>query len=65
MDYGLKKLLEGDLEYFTVRSLAEILGLDCSTIRKDIRNKRLIAKKVLRCYLIKPSDAINYLKKFD
>lgn len=65
MNYAKKKIINANREYFTVNSLADILGVDCSTIRKDIKNKHLAAEKIFRCYLILPSDALMYVNKFN
>ena len=65
MNYAENKLIKTDEEFFTVDSLAQILGVDPSTIRRDIRKGTLTGIKISGVYLVFLSDALKYVDKFN
>lgn len=62
MNYGENKIIRTHKEFFTVISFAKILGVDPSTVRRYIKNKKLIGIKTGRMYLIFLEDALNYVE---
>ncbi|MGB6127642.1 MAG: helix-turn-helix domain-containing protein [Psychrilyobacter sp.] len=65
MNYGQKKIIETQQEFFTTDSFANILGVAPCTVRRYIRDGLLTGIKISGVYLIFLSDALNYINKFN
>ncbi len=50
-------------EFFTVREIAELLGVTVDTIQTYIRKKELPAYKVGKSYRIRRNDLEEFLRK--
>lgn len=61
MNYAEKKIIKARREFFTVTSFANILGVDPSTVRRYIKDGKLIGIKTSGIYLIFLGDALHYV----
>jgi hypothetical protein len=41
---------------------AKVAGIGCTLLKREIRNKRLIARKIGRRTIITPDDLVSWLK---
>ena len=65
MNYVKFKIMKTGKKNFTVIDLSNLLGVDQTTVRRYIYDKKLKSKKMYRFYLIKRSDILNFLELYN
>jgi len=65
MNYAKSKIMGTGKEFFTVIHLSNILGVDQTTVRRYIYDKKLKSQRIYRVHLIKRSDILNFLELYN
>lgn len=65
MNYAKSKIMGTGKKFFTVIYLSDLLGVDQTTVRRYIYDKKLKSQKICRVHLIKRSDILNFLELYN